>query len=232
MIVWSWLAEHAGVIFTTVSAGGIGGLVSTVAGSYLSDRAARGRQESDHQHARNLARANAEVNTAAAVRADRVELYLELMGVIAPVHDSLRMINLACLGSWAPGDPTRRTKWLEEQTGIFIEARQHLWSLLPRMMLLAGSEVRESYRLLLDLVTEELPSVSPAFCGDRWEDDVDGSQRSKFRNWWKRKGPDLRELSDRIHEAMRADVLDPPALRPVALYPDSRNATEGRGLES
>lgn len=176
MTVPSWNWENGAPALWALLAGGVGGWVST----WWKNREDRNRQQVEHEHARRLAETKAEVDTAAAVRADRVTLYLELMDVTARLHEGMRMLNLSCLGRWAPGFD-ERTQRLKDAADDHAAARRDLWALLPRVNLIAGSKIRETFLALNDLTEELAVAASPLCGGGTWDDDVDGKERDALR---------------------------------------------------
>lgn len=204
----------AAAVLGPVIAGGIGGWISTL----LTTRAARRRQRNDHEHARRLAAMQAEVDTAAALRTERLTLYSDLMEVMARLHNSARDLSLACLGRWAPKFDERRRR-LEEVTEGYATARRDLWELLPRINLIAGAPIRESFLAVNNLMDELALSAFPLCGGGSWDEDEDNTEREAVREWWRANRVQLQTLSDQLHEAMREDVQKPPVLQPADAEP-------------
>lgn len=209
-------------------AGGAGGWV----GVLLTNRAAGRRQKSDHEHAVRLAEERIEVETTAALRAERTVLYLELMEVIAPLHNGLIQVSLLCNPRAELTE--KRVAALDEKTTAFVAARKELDAMRPRILLVAGPTIREYYGTLCQMTGPSLwheLELVPFEKGQGWNGDVDGEDRRRFKKWWAGNASRFQELSDQLHDAMRADVLPPSVLRTETRNPwvAERSATGSAG---
>lgn len=201
-----------------VIAGSAGGWVSTL----LTNRAAKMRQRSDHDHTRHLAEERIAVETAAALRTQRVELYLTIMEVSARLRNDLQRLGNACRNSRVQVND-ERAQHLESATAAFTTTRDDLFALIPRITLIAGPEVREESLAMCNLVSSELPQTEiNSMVMGAWSYDEDGTERRAVAQWWQENQGRMEALSDRLHEAMRNDVQQAPDLPPTGSLRASR----------
>lgn len=201
------LVEGLMAVVGPIVAGGVGGWIST----FFTNRAANKRQQSDHAHARRLAKDRIAVDAAGALRTQRVELYLELMEVSTRLQNDLQWLAYACATQRAPVDDKRAAR-LESATKNFTTTRDDLLALRPRILLIAGPDVREACLVMSNLVDAELPQTDlNAMTYGGWSYDDEGEERRAVTQWWQDNRTRLEILSHGLHEAMRNDVQQAPS---------------------